>query len=177
MSELLVDNNKNIFNSNSITFEERERQLKQQEEIEINTKKREKNSPFSNWYQFNKEHSKEMIWLAGKYPKAHQILLFLFDQMDNYNSLVCSYKVICEALEMSESTAKRAIKVLKDNKFIEIYKSGISNVYVVNKELVWNSWGSNYKYAKFSAKIIISESEQELNVKSIKEKKVVSKSV
>ena len=31
----------------------------------------------------------------------------------------------------------------------------------INKNIVWNSWGTNYKYAKFGANIILSESEQE----------------
>lgn len=35
------------------------------------------------------------------------------------------------------------------------------NVYLINKEIAWKSWGTNYKYAKFGAQIIISESEQE----------------
>lgn len=35
------------------------------------------------------------------------------------------------------------------------------NVYLINKEIAWKSWGTNYKYAKFGTQIIISESEQE----------------
>lgn len=161
MGEISVNKNENILNSNLFTFNERQDQLNykiQKEKDEIN---RSKNSPFNNFYQFNRKHSKEMIWLAKNHPKAQAILLFLLDQMDNYNAIVCSYKVFQEALDISESTAKRAVKILKEANFITVYKTGTTNVYVVNKTLAWSSWGTNYKYAKFDAKIIISENEQE----------------
>ena len=64
--------------------------------------------------------------------------------MDNYNAVICSYQVFQEALGMSGRTVSRAIKYLKDNGFIYIYKSGSSNVYIANKNLVWRSWGTNY---------------------------------
>jgi len=156
-----VSNEKNILNPNCLSFDERKNQLDKERQDEINIESNKKRSPYSNWYQFNREYTGEMIWLAGKHPKAHQILLFILDQMDSYNALMCSYKVFQEALNISESTVKRSIKVLKDNGFVKTYKSGTSNVYAVNKKLAWSSWGNNYKYAKFEANIIISESEQE----------------
>lgn len=177
MAELFVSDTKDILNPNSMTFEEREKDLNEQQKQEEEARKREKQSPFSNFYQFNRAHTKDMITLAGKYPKAHQILLFLLDQMDNYNAVVCSYQVLQEALSLSQATVARAIKVLKDTKFIDIYKSGTTNVYAINKSLAWSSWGTNYKYAKFDAKIIISESEQEklTEVKSLRHKEITIK--
>lgn len=159
--EIIVGHTKDVLSPNSMSFEEREQQLREQEESERLARKKMKDSPFSNFYQFNREHSKEMIWLATTHPKASGILLFLLDQMDNYNAVMCSYKVIQEALGMSLSSVQRSIRVLKECGFITIYKSGTSNVYAVNKNLAWSSWGTNYRYAKFEAKIIISESEQE----------------
>lgn len=161
MADILVSDKKNIFNPNSMTFDERQKDLEEQDKREAEARKKTKNSPYSNWYQFNREYSKEMIYLAGKYPKAHQILLFLLDQMDNYNAVMCSNVVLCEALGIGRTTVSTSIKVLKEHGFITIYKSGNSNVYAVNKNLAWSSWGNNFKYAKFDAKIIITESEQE----------------
>lgn len=179
-NELNVGDNKTIYNPNSVSFDEREEELKRQAELEELARKKAKNSPYSNFYQFNRDYSKEMIYLAGKHPKAHQILLFLLDQMDNYNAVMCSYKVFQEALGMSDSTAKRAVKILKENNFIKIYKSGSANIYAVNKKLAWGSWGTNYKYAKFEANIIISENEQdneqnddELKIKTAKHKEIL----
>lgn len=177
MPELTVNGKKNILSSNHQNFNERQKELERQKKEDEEKEKREKNSPFSNFYQFNREHSKEMIWLATNYPKAQAILLFLLDQMDNYNAIICSYKVLQEALTMSSATITRSIKILKNKNFITILKSGTTNVYIVNKNLAWSSWGTNYKYAKFDAKILIAESEQELKQEKIKIKSLKRKEV
>jgi hypothetical protein len=179
MPELRVIEEHNIFEPNSITFDERLKQLDEEKQQDQDRLERERNSPFKNFYQFNREHSANMIKLAGKYPKSHQVLLFLLEHMDMYNAVMCSYKVLCEILEFSESTAKRAVKVLKDFGFIAVYKSGTANVYAINKNLAWSSWGTNHKYAKFGANIIIAESEQETNkprntkAKTLKHKEII----
>lgn len=80
--------------------------------------------------------------------------------MDKYNAVVCSYKVLQEALGISSATITRAVKYLKDNGFISVYKTGTSNVYIANPNLVWNSW-NNVKYCEFPANIILSAAEQE----------------
>ena len=91
-----------------------EQEKKNKNEIEIKTIKIEKNEPFYHPIQFNNEHTKEFINLAIKYPKAHAILYFLIDQMDNYNTCTCSYKVMQKALNCSQATIARNIRVLKD---------------------------------------------------------------
>jgi len=150
----------NALDDNSFTFMERAKDLQIQEEDEQIQRKRTQRSPFGNWCQWNLDQTKNAMALVNKNPQSYRILLFFVEQMDNYNALICSYDVICEALDISQSTAKRAIKVLRDHNFIDIYKSGTTNVYTINKQLVWKSWGTNYKYAKFSANMIIAEREQ-----------------
>jgi DNA-binding transcriptional ArsR family regulator len=179
-ANITVSDTKNIINPNSMSFEERQKDLEQQAQMQKIINKKMKDSPFSNFYQFNREYSKEMIWLATNHPKANGILLFLLDQMDSYNAVMCSYKVLQEALGMGQATVARSIKILKDTGFISVYKSGTSNIYAVNKQLAWSSWGTNHKYAKFEARIIISESEQEKSepkLQSIKHKEIQIKKV
>lgn len=157
------------YSKNEVTFEQRERDIRAEEQRERELLEREKKSPFKRFYQINKEYSNELIWLVKENPNAYRILLFLFDQMDNYNSVMCSYTVMQELLEISRTTAARAVKLLKEKGFIYVYKSGTSNVYVANPDIVWNSWGNNKKYCKFPTNIILSASEQE-NIKLEKEK-------
>ena len=179
-ANITVSDTKNIINPNSMSFEERQKDLEQQAQMQKIINKKMKDSPFSNFYQFNREYSKEMIWLATNHPKANGILLFLLDQMDSYNAVMCSYKVLQEALGMGQVTVARSIKILKDTGFISVYKSGTSNIYAVNKQRAWSSWGTNHKYAKFEARIIISESEQEKSepkLQSIKHKEIQIKKV
>ncbi len=117
-------------------------------------------SPFSQFYQVNKNHSDELIWLVKENRSAYCILLFLTNHMDKYNAVMCSYTVLQEALGVSPATIRRAIKLLKENGYIHIYKSGTSNVYVLNPDLVWNSWGNNKQYCQFPVNVILSKSEQ-----------------
>lgn len=147
--------------NNSMTYDERAEQIKKEEEQEERERKKKKESPYQRWFQVNKDYYKAEDWLMAKSPIAYRIFKFLINNMDGYNSVVCSYAVLQEYFGVSKPTITRAIKLLKDKKYVEVYKSGTSNVYAINKNIVWNSWGTNYKYAKFGANIILSESEQE----------------
>ena len=149
----------------TMTFDERQRQLeleaKQEESDRKKQDEEEKKSPFRDFYQVNKVNSKYLRTCLKECPRALDSLLFLFDNMDKYNALVCSFSVFQEALGVSRQTCSKAVKYLKDHGFIQVYKTGGTNVYVANKDLVWNSWGKNTKYCKFDANVILSASEQE----------------
>lgn len=149
--------------TNNMTFDEREEYIREQEKKEEEARKRDKNSPFGRWTQYNNEHTKEMMFLALKHPKAHAILLFLVDQMDNYNAVMCSNKVLQEVLGISRQTISLSIKVLKENGFIAVLKSGTSNVYAINDSIYWKSWGNKKQYSKFPANVVLGLSEQEEN--------------
>lgn len=177
MAEISVGSSYNVLNSNSITYEERQKQIQEEENREKESREKAKKSPFKNFVQVNKDYYKAEDWLMAKSPIAYRIFKFLINEMDDYNAVVCSYKVLQENFGVSQDTIRRAIKILKEKNYVYVYKSGTSNVYAVNKNIVWNSWGTNYKYAKFGANIILSESEQEKSVqaeiKMIKEKKII----
>jgi len=158
---MIVEKNKDIFNPNSMSFDERQKQLEEEEKKEQERLKREKNSPFSRWTQYNNEHTKELMWLTLKHPKAQAMLLFLVDQMDTYNSVMCSYQVLQEVLNISKDTVRKNVKILKDMGFIAILKSGTSNVYTINDSIYWKSWGNKKKYSKFPANVVLALSEQE----------------
>jgi DNA-binding transcriptional ArsR family regulator len=177
MSALTVSNDRNILDPNSRSFDERANELEAVDKLEAEALKRIKNSPFSRWTQYNNERTKEMMWLALKHPKAHAILLFLVDQMDDKNAVMCSYKVLEEVLDVGHATIARNIKVLKDNGYLAVLKSGTSNVYAINDTVFWKSWGNNKQYSKFPANVILSLSEQEkqIQLSVTKHKEVTTK--
>lgn len=152
-------------NLQKLDAKSRQQELKEIEEHEKKDIEQSKKSPFGRWTQFNNEHTQELIWLALKHPKAHAILLFLVDQMDGYNAVVCSMQTIQEVLAIGRTTATLAIKVLKENGFIAVLKSGKSNVYAINDSVYWKSWSNKKQYSKFPANVILSLSEQEEEVK------------
>lgn len=133
----------------------------QQQEQE--KQKQQRKSPFKKFCQVNTDKAAIQVtdWLIKTSPLAYRILQFLVQNMDHYNAIVCSYKVLQDYFSISQVSVARAIKLLKDNKFIFVIKSGTSNIYLINKTLYWNSWGTNYANAKFGVNIIISISEQE----------------
>ena len=153
--------------------------LKSKKRERKEARERAKKSPFKNFVQVNKDYYKAEDWLMAKSPIAYRIFKFLINGMDDYNAVICSYKVLQENFGVSQVTVARAIKILKEKQYIEVYKSGTSNVYAINKNIVWNSWGTNYDYAKFGANIILSESEQEKSVqakiKAVKHKEITLK--
>lgn len=157
-----------------MSYTSRKSDIDREKAIEAKQQKIKKNSPFSRWYQVNKDHTDELLWLLEHNPTAYRILLFLCDHMDAYNAVMCSYAVLQEALDISRSTASRAISLLRDRGYIHVYRSGTSNVYVANPELVWNSWGNNRQYCEFPANIILSQSEQEERRPKTQNKKITS---
>lgn len=161
MASISVSEKRNPLDPNSMTFDERERDLREQELREEKARQREKNSPFSRWTQFNNEHTKEIMWLTLKHPKAQAILFFLVDQMDCYNAVLCSNKVLQEILGVSRQTVSLSIKVLRENGFIAVLKSGTSNVYAINDSVYWKAYGNNKKYSKFPANVVLALSEQD----------------
>lgn len=179
MSSITVGTEKNILKSNQLTFEERQKQLDQEKEKEEEQQQRARKSPFKNFVQVNKDLYKAEDWLMSKSPIAYRIFKFLVNNMDDFNAVMCSYKVLQETFDISSDTVRRAIKLLKDKGYIHVFKSGTSNVYAVNDKLVWNSWGTNYERSKFPANIILSISEQEKGIQAqlqtLKHKEIVVK--
>ena len=106
-----------------------------------------------------REYMPELRWLMKKSGLASSILNFIMEHMDNKNALMCSYKIFTDYFDVSNDTVRRCIKLLADNGFIDILKSGTSNVYIVNQEIAWNSWENQKKYCKFSGNILISATE------------------
>lgn len=166
MGEIHVQEKTDPKNPNSISFEARKRQIEEDERLEAEEREKQKKSPYRSWLQLNKDAYKAEDWLMAKSPIAYRIFKFLINNMDSYNAVMCSQTVIQERFDVSRMTVSRAIKLLKEKQYIDIYKSGTSNVYAVNKQIAWNSWGSNYKHGKFGANIIISENEQEEEIKT-----------
>lgn len=176
MNNISVGVEKNSLDPNSMDFNERKRQLEADDEAKKKADENAKKSPFKNFVQVNKDYYKAEDWLMAKSPIAYRIFKFLINNMDSYNAVICSYQVLQDTFGISKPTVQRAIKLLKEKKYIDVYKTGTSNIYAINKQIAWNSWGTNYDFAKFSANIIISAEEQEIGIqtkiKAIKHKEI-----
>ena len=104
-------------NLNDVSFKQRAIDLIAKEQEELEELKRQKKSPFARFYQVNKDNSEYLRSCLKENPKALQVLFFIFDHMDKYNAVVCSYKVFQDALDMGQATVARSIKYLKEHGF------------------------------------------------------------
>ena len=162
MTNITVGEEHDVLNPASMTFAERQQHLDEQANKEKEENEKAKKSPYDSWIQLNKDAYKAEDWLMAKSPIAYRIFKFLMNNMDGYNAV-------------SKPTITRAVKLLKERNYVDVHKSGTSNVYTVNKQIAWNSWGNHFKYAKFGANIIIAESEQETKLKTLRHKEVTIK--
>ncbi|EFK6855051.1 plasmid replication initiation protein [Escherichia coli] len=115
-----------------------------------------------NFVQLSRNYLKQLRNLARKSPIAHEILYYLVEHMGKTtNAVICSYTTLCEVTGVSRPTVGRAIKLLKDDNWIDTVKVGNANAYCVNERVFWQAGRNQRKYAIFSATVIASDSEQD----------------
>lgn len=121
-----------------------------------NVKEEQKNKDFIQLYR---SHIDDIGRLAKENGKAFDLFMLLIKHMDGLNSLCVSNQVLCELLNCTRMTVSRAVKYLKENGWICVLKSGSSNVYVVNYDVAWTSYGNQKKYCKFQSTVLLSSTE------------------
>lgn len=147
----------------SVSTIERIIDIKNQQIQDIVEYNESKKSPFRKWVQMNYDDNayKADDFLVANSPTAYRIFKFLIANMDRYNAVIVSYKVLQQVFGYGQATVARAIKFLKDHNYIEVVRTGGANVYTINKHLYWSSYGTNYAYAEFDARVIITATEQD----------------
>lgn len=137
-----------------------------QEKIELHTETGELKVVNNNFFQVYKDNVDILINIGKENKTALNIFLWIAKHMDNRNALVVSQEAIAEKLGITTRTVRYAIAYLKEVKALEIFKSGTTNIYALNSKIVWQDDADKKKFAHFSAKVYISETEQEKNYKS-----------
>jgi DNA-binding transcriptional ArsR family regulator len=119
---------------------------------------KEVNAGFVQFYEDNLSLLSEMI---GENPTALRILLWLVKYMDGFGAVVTSQTAICEALSIHRNTVSKSIAYLKEKKALAVLKSGTTNVYAINEQIAWKERANLKKFAHFSAKVYLVDSEQD----------------
>lgn len=112
------------------------------------------------FFQFTKHAFPVVRQLLEKNSTAARIFFFFVDIMNKDNALVISQQAITDVLGIGRTTVWKSIKYLEDNKFIKVIKSGHANIYALNADIVWQKTLDGKKFAKFSAQVFVTESEQ-----------------
>lgn len=113
-----------------------------------------------NFVQFNRDYMKN-IGQISKYggQTALELFMFICEHMDGYNSLMASYQVFMDYTGKSRVTCSKAINWLLEQGFLDVLKSGTSNVYIINQNVAWTSYANQKKYCKFAGNILVSAAE------------------
>lgn len=109
--------------------------------------------------QLYRDHIDDVAKLARDNGKAYDLFMLLVKHMDGTNALAVSNVALSELLQVTTRTIQRAVKYLKDSGWICVLKTGTSNVYIVNPEVAWTSYGNQKQYCKFKANVLLSSSE------------------
>lgn len=103
---------------------------------------------------------KQISDLGVENPTALRILLFLIKHMDGFNAIGAPQKLIASMLGLSRQTVSTHIAYLQDHGWIEIYKLGKANVYIINPEVVWTSYAGQKAYCKFQGTFLLDSDDQ-----------------
>lgn len=109
--------------------------------------------------QLYRDHIDDVAKLARDNGKAYDLFMLLVKHMDGTNALAVSNIALSELLQVTTRTVQQAVKYLKDNGWVCVLKSGTSNVYIVNPDVAWTSYGNQKQYCKFQANVLLSSSE------------------
>lgn len=127
--------------------------LREKEDAEAQAKKN------YNFLQVEVKTLKEFRRLADQSPKALKLLFTLAEKMNRQNAIMASNATLSQIAGMSIPTVTRAIKLLKDERWIQVVRIGTANAYVINSTVFWKSTGDQ-KHASFHAQIIATSTEQ-----------------
>lgn len=99
---------------------------------------------------------KQIADLGLKNPSALRVLLFLITNMDGTNAIGVTQELIAEMTHLAKRTITKAIAYLQENGWLEVFKLGRANVYVINPNVVWTSYADQKQYCKFQGTFMLS---------------------
>jgi hypothetical protein len=125
-----------------------------------------------NFVQFSRGAMRQHRELIRKSPLAAEILDFMVESMDRSNILVCSYKVLEEITGYKRRSIAYAVKILKDDLWIQAIKIGNVTAYAVNSAAFWTTHANSKSYSIFHATVIAAASEQEQTLEQLQNVKL-----
>ena len=131
------------------------------EKVVIDPKTDELKEVNSNFVQFYKDSLDFVIEATKENPTALRVFFWLVQHMDTRNALVISQQALADTLNLGRTTIHMCTVYLKEKNALTVFKSGNTNVYALNSQIVWQDSAEAKRYAHFDAKVYISEKEQE----------------
>ena len=120
-------------------------------------------APHGTWLQTERAAHEAWGRLIDKSPKAAKLMHILTARMGKHNAVVISLPALAKIMDCSRPTVARAVKVLKEDNWIEVRQiggSGTTNAYIVNDRVAWTGKRDGIRYSLFSAAVIVADDEQ-----------------
>lgn len=147
-----------------------------QEKMEELKKRRTKSKFGNDWGQFNYKETPTLEKVLVKNGLAGAIFLYLARKSNKYNKATCSYKDMMKEFGVSQRSISRAISLLEENRLVTVYKTGLSNYYVLNNNVTWKSEAWKHDYCEFNGQEINKRNEQrKLRSEKAKERAAIKK--
>lgn len=115
------------------------------------------------WVQTERAAHEDWAVLTRDHPAAAQLLHILVARMKGQNRFVISQKQLAQIMGKSRDTVKRAVAVLKDQRWIDTYQigeRGTVNAYIVNDQVAWHGARDGRRHSLFTATVYVGEDEQ-----------------
>lgn len=106
-----------------------------------------------------KDNNEIRLELINKSKVAYKVFSFICNNAVNGTALVISMDTLVKMLRLSRKTIQRAIKLLKEDGWICVYKIGNINAYMPNSCAEWYKDFCGFEQSQFSAHVIISREE------------------
>jgi len=116
------------------------------------------------WVQTERRAHEDWAALIGRKPKAAALLHHLVAKMAQQNAVVISQKTLSLLMGCSLDTVQRALRVLVDERWIQIVKMngpGTVAAYVVNDRVAWGQPRDQLRLSVFSATVVANCEEQD----------------
>lgn len=104
--------------------------------------------------------------LGAKSALALDLLMVLAQSMDKQNAVMISFKAMQQILGKSRPTLDRAVRLLREDNWIQVVKVGTANAYVLNSAVFWTDRGDKRHMASFGAQIVTTLDEQEKDLRA-----------
>ncbi|HCH1318502.1 TPA: replication/maintenance protein RepL, partial [Vibrio parahaemolyticus] len=145
-----------------IRLNQLDREERRREQERENAKKN------NNFTQLNNAYGwKAMRTITRENQTAFEVFTFLGEHMDKSNAVMCSMSVLQEFTGKGRTTVSNAVKYLKENGVLSVLKSGNSNVYVLNPDLIWKAANTAKPYCEFEGKVLVSKKENEETLRAM----------
>lgn len=99
---------------------------------------------------------------------AAQLLVLLVQNMNDTNAVVMSQRTLAELMGCSARSIRDYVKILSEERWINILKIGTSNVYHINRECFWQQGRNKKHYAQLTASVVLTESEQQESIEELR---------